>query len=1023
MKKYYLFLLMTLLSLASWADDITVNLVNLQYEYGAALPNEVTVDMFSVQGALPEGVSKQNIAEALDFNYLDGDDVNVGNHHYSLTTKANYNVEGPLAGHTIYLFGGGNDGLIKIVAKPIQVDWFERDGALTFNYSEQTQAFKLAEGAPEGVTFTVSNNTETNAGNYTATITGTGNYGGEVNVDFAIAQKPIAPTITVGELTFGNAVLNPVVTVADGQTAITGEGAFGVAFYSDATCEGDPVEVKNAGTYYVKVTLAADGNYVLDEGEDGIQEFSVGKLDIANCTTMPSLLSAMTYTGAQLTKAGLLKLYYPETAVGNDIAQAANYNVSYGENINVGENGGSVTFTAKDNGNLTGTKTVYFDIVAASVEGGELPDGLVFADLYDEDPTYTSAQITPETTGKVTFGDAALVEGTDYTVAYGDNINAGVGENGGSVTYTFIKNFTGSYKKYFNIAGAPLTIKADNVNANYGTAVPAFTVTYDGFVGEESEETEGIFGENVLTFGVKATDNAEAPNVDTYATVGTYYIWPAGLAAANYDIDFASGVLTVGAAPLRIVADDVEKYYGDADADVLTYTVLDATNNEVNVEFPDMEGYTAPVLERGEGADGENVGEYLIVASGAAHPNYTFTYEPGTLKINPRPVAIKTSNQQKDYGVAISQNVGYWSTNPYPTPGGYFAPEEGKADLGVILYVADGEGNEVTDYQTLAVGGEYTIMAKLAEGSNYALITEGEGTTCVWGTLTVNDVTDETVLALDDSKNDNLTKINAFDGKDVNVTIKFSERDANEFYGYGKWKAGYWTTLVLPFDISVADLSKAFGYAIVNVIDPTKTVKNGNSSEFYGKLTMKGGNGGNGVLAANKPILIKIAGDLATLEDPEVEGDEFVIDFGEQRIVAPEGEVDLTVNAGEGTKFVGTYEAKAIGKDTDFNHGDIWFMLGDYAKWAFINAGSTTASWTIVPFAAYIDMSAAPVEAMTFYFEEIDGTVTAISSVDADIIDVKQGAEGWYTLNGVKLDSAPTQKGIYIFNGKKVAIQ
>ena len=60
---------------------------------------------------------------------------------------------------------------------------------------------------------------------------------------------------------------------------------------------------------------------------------------------------------------------------------------------------------------------------------------------------------------------------------------------------------------------------------------------------------------------------------------------------------------------------------------------------------------------------------------------------------------------------------------------------------------------------------------------------------------------------------------------------------------------------------------------------------------------------------------------------------------------------------------------------------------------------------------------------MTFYFEEMDGTVTAINSADADIIDVKQGAEGWYTLNGVKLDSAPTQKGIYIFNGKKVAVQ
>ena len=55
-----------------------------------------------------------------------------------------------------------------------------------------------------------------------------------------------------------------------------------------------------------------------------------------------------------------------------------------------------------------------------------------------------------------------------------------------------------------------------------------------------------------------------------------------------------------------------------------------------------------------------------------------------------------------------------------------------------------------------------------------------------------------------------------------------------------------------------------------------------------------------------------------------------------------------------------------------------------------------------------------------------DGTVTAIEVVKAEVNDgnaVKNVQEGWYTLQGVKLDSAPTQKGIYIYNGKKVAVQ
>jgi hypothetical protein len=32
-------------------------------------------------------------------------------------------------------------------------------------------------------------------------------------------------------------------------------------------------------------------------------------------------------------------------------------------------------------------------------------------------------------------------------------------------------------------------------------------------------------------------------------------------------------------------------------------------------------------------------------------------------------------------------------------------------------------------------------------------------------------------------------------------------------------------------------------------------------------------------------------------------------------------------------------------------------------------------------------------------------------------------AEGWYTVNGIKLQSAPTEKGVYINNGKKVVVK
>ena len=41
----------------------------------------------------------------------------------------------------------------------------------------------------------------------------------------------------------------------------------------------------------------------------------------------------------------------------------------------------------------------------------------------------------------------------------------------------------------------------------------------------------------------------------------------------------------------------------------------------------------------------------------------------------------------------------------------------------------------------------------------------------------------------------------------------------------------------------------------------------------------------------------------------------------------------------------------------------------------------------------------------------------------AEVNDTKVADGAWYTINGMKLEGEPTEKGIYIYNGKKVAIQ
>ena len=48
-----------------------------------------------------------------------------------------------------------------------------------------------------------------------------------------------------------------------------------------------------------------------------------------------------------------------------------------------------------------------------------------------------------------------------------------------------------------------------------------------------------------------------------------------------------------------------------------------------------------------------------------------------------------------------------------------------------------------------------------------------------------------------------------------------------------------------------------------------------------------------------------------------------------------------------------------------------------------------------------------------------EGEATAITKVN----DVMTGNSAWYTVSGMKLNAKPTQKGIYVNNGKKFAVQ
>ena len=275
------------------------------------------------------------------------------------------------------------------------------------------------------------------------------------------------------------------------------------------------------------------------------------------------------------------------------------------------------------------------------------------------------------------------------------------------------------------------------------------------------------------------------------------------------------------------------------------------------------------------------------------------------------------------------------------------------------------------------------------------------------------------VLLSDDADLANVNKLAAA-GNALNTVIKLDLRVRNASQlpaGTARtWEAKQWNTLVLPFDIEVAELSQAFGYAIVNVVNPDKTTTNNVAFKLYMDK-----------IPANTPFLIKTAKKLVDTTTPAngftTDGIvKFTAPDGGRTIVAPTEDQMEGVDAGMGYKFVPVYQTKTVDK----TQSALRFLLGNYDKWAYITETSEN-TWDIVPFAAYVDLTAAGSAAheVTFTMEEADGSTTTVRSIEADGIDnnVSEYAKGWYTINGMKLDAAPAQKGVYILNGKKVVVK
>ena len=113
--------------------------------------------------------------------------------------------------------------------------------------------------------------------------------------------------------------------------------------------------------------------------------------------------------------------------------------------------------------------------------------------------------------------------------------------------------------------------------------------------------------------------------------------------AKNYELNYTLGILTVTKAPLKIIAADADKSYGDENPK-FSYVCSGFKNGESESSLT-----TKPTLST-TASKGSDVGSYYIVPQGAVSNNYDFTYQNGTLKINQALLNVSVNNCRREYG-------------------------------------------------------------------------------------------------------------------------------------------------------------------------------------------------------------------------------------------------------------------------------------------------------------------------------------------------------------------------------------
>lgn len=353
-----------------------------------------------------------------------------------------------------------------------------------------------------------------------------------------VTPKPLTAAVSHDPITYGDPTPTEGYTVTF-NGLLTGD----VLADTDYTVgteykQGDPV-----GKYAFTCVLNSETvkNYKLDTVNG---ELVVNKKELTDGdVTVTVLGETPVYDGSE--KKPAVEVKYGETTLA-----AADYTVSYSNNVNAGVNTASVTVTSNDNSSYKFTATKNFTIAQAPISGA------MIANI--PSVTYNTRAHTPEVT--VRFNGSKLTD-ADYTVSYSEDcINAGTV----TVTVTGKGNFTGTASKTFTINKAGLTLNPCTISELCTeTDLKTRTLPSDFFLAGETETgfsikltaVEGgddifavapavVEGENKITFRLKNEVGAATFTVTVTPVSGNYNGGSYALTISTHDRTDVSGSIS-----------------------------------------------------------------------------------------------------------------------------------------------------------------------------------------------------------------------------------------------------------------------------------------------------------------------------------------------------------------------------------------------------------------------------------------------------------------------------------------------